>query len=321
MVALAWVLQYAIFTQNPTTAAQEIQSSAAIDDSMQVGRQLEIQQRWQDAIIHYEKYHRKFPNDANIARRLQIVRIHYDVWRRHTDQTFVASIDGTTVQGALDLYAEILTKLEMYYVDQVKFTDLLRNGTAFLEVALTEKDFLQQHVSRVSSDRIEQFRANVHRLVLGKECRTVREAQQIVLNVATQARDQIGAVPTAVIFEYIAGSVGMLDPYSSYLTAGEYDEMMSQIKGNLIGIGVELWADQADLEIEEVFRDGPAYRSGLQSGDRIIAIDNQVVAEIGAKRAADLLRGPEFSKVFVSVQRTDGSTPTFEIVRRRVESA
>ncbi len=320
MVALAWILQSATSIQINTARAQDATPQIAVeDDPIAVGRQLEIQQRWQEAIVHYEKFNRKHPEQVDIARRLQIVRIRYDVWRRYTDQTFISTVDNSSPKQALDLYEEILTKLDLYYVDQLKFTDLLRNGTAFLETALTDKDFLQQNVSRVSAEQVEQFRLNVHRLVLGKPANSIREAQAIVSNVAIQARDQIGAAPSAVIYEYIAGAVGMLDPYSSYLTAGEYDEMMSQIKGNLIGIGVELWAEQNDLEVEEVFPNGPAHQAGLQHGDRIVAIDNRLVSEMGAKRAADLLRGQEHSKVAVSIERINGTSMTLWITRRQVE--
>jgi carboxyl-terminal processing protease len=317
MAALACLMQCAFCIQNPPAFAQE--SSLADTDPLAHGRQLEIEQRWQEAIAHYEKHTRKSHDRADLAHRLQIVRIHYDVWRRYTDQTFIATVDNSSMQQAIALYAEILSKLELYYVDAVKLEDLLRNGTAYLEVALTEKDFLEQNVSRVPADRVENFRVNVHRMVLGQSISNVRDAQQIVMNVATQARDQIGVAPTAVVYEYIAGAVGMLDPYSAYLTAGEYQEMMSQIKGNLIGIGVELWAEQNDLEVVDVFADGPAYESGLRAGDRIVSIDNKVVANLGAKRAADLLRGTEHSRVTVNVERADGSRRSFDVTRRNVD--
>lgn len=318
LIAITWCLPSAVFTQINSVSAQEVVAELGDNDPIAVGRQLEIQQRWQEAIGHYEKYHRKFADRDDITRRLQIVRIHYDVWRRYTDRTFIDAVDQTNVNSAVDLLGEILTKLDLYYVDQIKLADLLRNGTAYLEVALTERDFLQQNVSRVPADKIENFRANVHRMVLGREIRSVSEAKQLVTQVATQAQNQIGVAPSAVVYEYIAGAVGMLDPYSSYLTGGEYDEMMSQIKGNLIGIGVELWAERQNLEVEEVFADGPAFVSGLRRGDRIISIDNQLVERLGAKRAADLLRGPEASQVYVTVER-EGSQQTFEVTRRRVE--
>ncbi len=322
MVALAWTLQFAIVDRSAIAVAQsEVKSiePLKLEEALSHGRELEIQQRWQEAINHYEKLHRKYPDSEDANRRLQIVRIHYDIWRRYTDQSFINTVDRTNTQSALTLYAEILGKLELYYVDPISLPNLLRNGTVFLEVALTEPDFLTQNVSHVPTEKIEAFRTSAHRSIVNRPVGSVREAQALVLNIANQAAREIGANPTAVVYEYIAGAIGMLDPYSAFLTAGEYNEIMSQIEGNLIGIGVELWADKSDLEIVEVFNGGPASEGGLLSGDRIVQIDNYRVLDIGAKRAADLLRGPEFSKVTLQFERNDGSVQSRVIVRRRIE--
>jgi carboxyl-terminal processing protease len=133
------------------------------------------------------------------------------------------------------------------------------------------------------------------------------------------SRDQLGISPTAVVYEYISGFIGLLDPYSAYLTAGEYQEIMSQIEGNLIGLGVELWAEGNELRIVEVFPGGPAADAGLTKGDRLIEIGGLRVAEVGAKRAADLLRGPENSTVKLIYERAVQGQLESEVRRRRVE--
>jgi len=215
---------------------------------------------------------------------------------------------------------EILNKLQAYYVEPIDFGRLLRNGTAFLEVALTEKEFLVTNISpSVSPEAIEHFRLNIHKAVVDRPITNVAQAKAMVSQVATLARDQIGIPPTAVIYEYISGFVGLLDPYSAYLTAGEYQEIMGQIEGNLIGLGVELWAEGNDLRIVEVFKEGPAFESGLRKGDHLIEIGGTRVDEVGAKRAADLLRGAENSVVRLVYRRDTSSTQTMEVRRRRVD--
>ena len=297
----------------------QTRSNDDLDSAMAAGRQLESQQRWQEAISHYEKASRKHQGNSDLDRRLQIVRVRYDVWRRYTDASFISTVDRTSPQAALNLLAEVLNKLDLYYVDAINLQDLLRNGTVFLEVALQNRDFLDQNVSHVPAEAIEEFRLNVHQLVLNRNVRTTREAQEIVMQVANHARNSIGCSPSAVIYEYVAGAIGILDPYSAFLTAGEYNEIMSQIEGNLIGIGVELWADKEDLEIVEVFEGGPASQSGLRSGDRILAVDTQPVLMIGAKRAADLLRGPEETQVILDIEHSNGEVQTLQVNRRRIE--
>jgi len=295
-------------------------SSERFAEQFEKGKQLERDHRWQEAIQLYEKLSRKFPQQQDVEQRLQIVRIHFDVTRRCSDKTFIDTISRSSPNAALDVLGEVLTKLQVYYVEAIDFPRLLRNGTAFLEVALTEEEFLRRYIGpRVDPSVVESFRTNIHKQVLGRPADSVGDVRTLVSNVAAQARDQLGIPPTAVVYEYISGFVGLLDPYSAYLTAGEYQEIMSQIEGNLIGLGVELWAEGNELRIVEVFPGGPAADAGLTKGDRLLEIGGLRVAEIGAKRAADLLRGPENSTVKLIYDRLARGQLESEVRRRRVD--
>jgi carboxyl-terminal processing protease len=300
--------------------ADETVAPSRIAESIEQGKRLEIDRRWQEAIQIYEKILRKAPTQVEIERRLQIVRIHYDVSRRYADPSFLAAVDRTQPNAALDLTGEILTKLQLYYVEPVDFGRLVRNGTAFLEVALTEPEFLKRNVGpSVPADRVEQFRLNIHRSILGIPVNSIQDVRMAVSQAAVLARDQIGLPSSAVVYEYLSGFVGMLDPYSAYLTGGEYREIMSQIEGNLIGIGVELWAEADDLRIVEVFSGAPSEEAGLSKGDRLLEIGGVKVSDIGAKRAADLLRGPEGSTVKLVFEKARGGRGECTIRRRRVD--
>jgi carboxyl-terminal processing protease len=145
------------------------------------------------------------------------------------------------------------------------------------------------------------------------------DLKNLALLVASEAQEQIGLMPTATIFEFISGSVGLLDPYSSILTPGEYREIMSQIEGNLIGLGVELWAEGNELRIVDVFKGSPAAQAGLLPGHYILEVDGQTIVSIGAKRAADMLRGPENSSVKLVISSGGDQSVAIDVVRRRVE--
>ncbi|MFN9910936.1 MAG: hypothetical protein ACK53L_00030, partial [Pirellulaceae bacterium] len=113
-------------------ATEASSPQTALADLLTRARQAESDRQWQEAIQIYEKVMRRYPGQADVERRLQIVRVHFDVSRRYTDASFVAATDGTTSTAALELFGEILTKLQLYYVDPIDFQKLLRNGTAFL---------------------------------------------------------------------------------------------------------------------------------------------------------------------------------------------
>jgi carboxyl-terminal processing protease len=295
-------------------------SPASVEaDLLESGRLLEQERRWHEAILHYERTVRKNPDFRTAAERLQVCRVHHDVTRRYSDRSFLQAVDTSSVADALKVYSEVIAKLEIYYVDRIDYYKLALHGTAFLEVALTEPDFLGKHVRNTSRESVEEFRKNIHKSVFGRRITTAEELKQTATFIAKQAYDSLGLSSTAVIYEYIAGSIGLLDPYSALLTPGEYQEVMSGIEGNLIGLGIELWAEGTELRIVDVFRGGPAYFAGLSPKQHILKVDGVSVQEIGAKRAADMLRGPEGSSVQLQLRTIDDRMLDVKVERRKVD--
>jgi carboxyl-terminal processing protease len=297
----------------------ETPASLQPEEVLRVGKTLEQQRRWQEAIQHYEKSLKLLPLNKQITERMQISRVHLDVTRRYADRSFIESVERSTPAQSIEVYQDVVSKLETYYVDSIDYYKLALYGTAFLEVALTEREFIQKHLSKTPAASIENFRRNVHRLVFGKKVGNANELKNLALLVASEAQEQIGLMPTATLFEFISGSVGLLDPYSSILTPGEYREIMSQIEGNLIGLGVELWAEGNELRIVDVFKGSPAAQAGLLPGHYILEVDGQTIVSIGAKRAADMLRGPENSSVKLVISSGGDQSVAIDVVRRRVE--
>ncbi len=283
------------------------------------GKRFEYERRWQEAIQFYEKALKKNPRFRDCNERLQICRVHFDVTRRYSDRSFLQTVDQSTPAEAFEVMSEVLAKLDVYYVESIDYYKLALHGTAFLEVALTEQDFLSKHLPNANAEAVENFRRNIHKSVFGKRIQNQDDLRATVASVAHQASQQINLMPTAVIYEYIAGAVGLLDPYSALLTVGEYREVMSQIEGNLIGLGVELWAEGTELRIVDVFRGGPAHIAGLLPNQYILEVDGMSVNQIGAKKAADLLRGTEGSQVHLVLRSTDDTKYSVDIQRKRVE--
>ena len=306
-------------SQATVPAMPETPASLQPEEVLRVGKALEQQRRWQEAIQHYEKSLKLLPLNKQITERMQISRVHLDVTRRYADRSFIESVERSTPAQSIEVYQDVVSKLETYYVDSIDYYKLALYGTAFLEVALTEREFIQKHLSKTPAASIENFRRNVHRLVFGKKVGNANELKNLALLVASEAQEQIGLMPTATLFEFISGSVGLLDPYSSILTPGEYREIMSQIEGNLIGLGVELWAEGNELRIVDVFKGSPAAQAGLLPGHYILEVDGQTIVSIGAKRAADMLRGPENSSVKLVISSGGDQSVAIDVVRRRVE--
>jgi|LakMenEpi03Aug12_release.lakeMendotaPanAssembly.Ray.scaffolds.fasta_scaffold00031_82 carboxyl-terminal processing protease len=294
-------------------------ASSSVHELLALGLKLESQRSWIDAIHHYEAGLRKNPAEPQLLRRLQIARLHHDVVRRCSDSAVEQLIRSVSPTQALELYSEVLARLEMSYVDAVQFSELVRGGTAYLEVALTEPAFIETQVDKSQRDRLEPFRLNIHRLTLAKPVSSRLEARQLVAQAADAAQRELGISPTATILQFTLGAIGLLDPYSAFLSPTELNEIESQIEGNFVGLGIALEPHVVPLKILNVIPGGPAREAGLQRHDRILQIGSVRCEEVGAERAADLLRGPEGSQVRLLVETADGQVVDKIIGRRRVE--
>ncbi|MFN3192958.1 MAG: S41 family peptidase [Aureliella sp.] len=311
------------FYSASTSVAQDRFPGTSVAESaaelVQTGIQFEKARDWVKAIQHYEASVREFPDSADLRRRLLISRLHYDVVRRSSDRALTSIVDEVSASRALDLFSEVLARLEMSYVDPIDLTEVIRGGTAYLEVALTEPGFVRQHLPGVETERVEQFRTSIHRLTLREQVRNRYDARALVAQAAEKARKDLGLNPTTTVVQFTLGAIGLLDPYSSFLSSADLTEMESQIEGNFVGLGIALEPHEAPLRILNVISGGPAKEAGLRAGDRILEIGSTVCVEVGAERAADLLRGPEDSNVRLLVASVDGRQRELVVARRRVE--
>ncbi len=299
-------------------SSQDSQISSA-QDILSQGMHLERSRAWIDAIQHYESALRDRADQPQVRRRLQIARLHHDVVKRTSDSAIEQLIQSVDPAEALELYSEVLTRLEMSYVDAVQYTELVRGGTAYLEVALTEPSFVQAQVPQARHDRIEYFRTNIHKLTLAQQVNSRSEARNLVAQAAELASRELGIKPTATILQFTFGAIGLLDPYSAFLSPADLNEVESQIEGSFVGLGIALEPHVVPLRILNVIQGGPAREAGLLPGDQILRVGSVQCVDVGPERAADLLRGPEGSQCQLVIQRADGQTVEKSVSRRRVE--
>ena len=315
--ALATTLSAQVRIPDAAREQGEVQD-ARLQAVLTDGDQLERDRRWGEALNHYEDALRDYPNRSELRQRRDRSRIHYDLARRYADRSYVASLSSLTLDQTLQLYSELLDKINTHYVDEPDWRGLVARGTLSLSRAMDDEVFLKHNMPRVTPQQIGAFRAELERHLAWRPIRDAREANDAVNVAARLANARLGISPTAVAMEYIAGATGGLDTYSSYLTADQLNDVFSQIEGNFVGLGIELKTEDDSLRIVNVIRGSPAQQAGLAANDLIVAVAGKRTADITPDKAADMLKGPEGSTVDVSIQ-TNGQTRLVRVRRARVE--
>ncbi len=135
-------------------------------------------------------------------------------------------------------------------------------------------------------------------------------------------RDYVEPIDDADLLESaIRGMVSDLDAHSQYLDAEEYRNIRISTTGSYTGVGLEVGEIDGVIRVITPIAGSPAARSGIRSGDQIIAVDG-VSVEPGKKldETISRMRGRAGSKVTVTVLRDDGAID-YEIKRQIVRVA
>jgi carboxyl-terminal processing protease len=98
-----------------------------------------------------------------------------------------------------------------------------------------------------------------------------------------------------------------LDPHSVYIPASELKSSNEHIEGNFDGIGVTFNILNDTVIVMNVIADGPSSKAGVNPGDRIIVVDDSIIAgkKIPQNKIMTLLKGTSGSKVQIKVLRRD----------------
>jgi carboxyl-terminal processing protease len=301
--------------QAPPVQIDPLAISDPLATILHEGHQLEMERRWSDALVRYEEALKEYPNNRQLSERLDLAKIHFNLARRYNDASFRRDLTALGAQQAVDLYGEVLDKIQTHYVTPPDWAQLVRRGATALDIALADDAFRLTSLATAPQDQIERFRQNLRMRTDYQEIKSQREAVGYVIELARAAERQIGLSPTATVLEYVAAAAGGLDTYSAYLTGDQLRDVYSQIEGNFVGVGIELKAVEKGLWIVDVIPASPAEAAGVRPDDVIVEVDGASTAGITNDVAAKMLQGPEGSSVVVTVS-TPGLSPRRLSIRR-----
>ena len=134
-------------------------------------------------------------------------------------------------------------------------------------------------------------------------------------------RDYVEPLDDAELLESaIRGMVSDLDAHSQYLDAGEYRDIRISTTGSYSGIGIEVDEVGGNIMVVTPIAGSPAARSGIRSGDQIIAVNDLAVEPNTLQATIGRLRGHAGSAVKLSVLR-DNEVIDHEMRRQIIRMA
>jgi len=108
-----------------------------------------------------------------------------------------------------------------------------------------------------------------------------------------------------IIEETIPEILDNLDPHTAYIPARYMRGVREEMQGNFSGIGVRFSVQDDTVRVIEVISGGPSSKVGILPGDRIVRVNDSIIAGVNVRNQTvlDLLRGKKDTKVLVGVIR------------------
>jgi carboxyl-terminal processing protease len=117
----------------------------------------------------------------------------------------------------------------------------------------------------------------------------------------------------------INGILTDLDPHSVYIPATQLQRVNEEFQGSFEGIGIEYQVLNDTLMVVAPIVGGPSEALGIQSGDKILRINDTSAIGITQLGVQQKLRGPKGTKVRVSILRAGiKDLLSFEITRDKI---
>jgi carboxyl-terminal processing protease len=96
-----------------------------------------------------------------------------------------------------------------------------------------------------------------------------------------------------------------LDPHSVYIPADEVESVNEPLEGNFSGIGIQFNPQNDTIIVVNTVPNGPSERAGIKSGDRLIKVNDTIVAgkKIQTNDIVKKLKGKKGTYVNVTLKR------------------
>ena len=102
-------------------------------------------------------------------------------------------------------------------------------------------------------------------------------------------------------------SVG--DPYTYFFTPEEAADLEIDLTGEFFGVGMEVGVRDTNLVVISPLKDSPAETAGIESGDIILKIDDEIANKLTVDKAVELIRGERGTIVKLTVVRKGVEEP------------
>ena len=128
----------------------------------------------------------------------------------------------------------------------------------------------------------------------------------------------IGDIDEELISDYMCLGIvsGLEDPYSTYYTKEQYEELSVSQQGHYKGIGVTIVEEDGEIVVTEVSEDSPAANAGIQKDDVIKSVNGEQTADYTVSEVTEMVRDAQSDDIELEIYRPS-TDETFNVTVTR----
>ena len=146
-----------------------------------------------------------------------------------------------------------------------------------------------------------------------------KELQVFTEVLSAVKRNYVEEVDTKeLVYDALKGMLRSLDPHSGFMTPDDYKEMKVDTKGEFGGPGIQIAIRNSVLTVIAPIEDTPAWRAGIEAGDKIVKIEKESTKDMSLHEAVKKMRGKKGTDINISVMRKGLEMPKVYTITRDI---
>jgi carboxyl-terminal processing protease len=230
------------------------------------------------------------------------------------------------------LFARAITHLDLYFVDPIDYNDVANKALKRCKLLTETLKFKSANLLSLTSDvnakaapvidekAMAAWTTGLNILVddVKKSSVPMKASNFLVLfDKVLKLNTATISIPEVVLVDHFSeAALAAYDPYTVLVWPKEVDSFQEKMTNEFRGIGVEISKPKGMLTIGSLLLDTPAYKAGLDAGDIIEAVDGIPTIDMPLNCAVRKIKGPEGSKVKLTIKRVGEDKPRDFIVTR-----
>ncbi len=223
-----------------------------------------------------------------------------------------------------EMFLRAIKALDFNYVSVIDYDEMAEKGferCRLLGRVLKHSEEVAYEVEPVNVAKWQSGIDELEKKRLGKYVVVTRDTfMKLFLEILQLNEQTLGIDQGVVVAQYSEAVMSVLDPHTSLVWPWEVRDFQKNITQEFTGIGIEISKATGELKVVSLLPDTPAYTSGLDAEDIIIAINGEKVdRDMSIQCAVNKITGPAGTDVTLTVRHEDtGDIEDIVITRAKI---